>query len=55
MLAIIGAVAYASFATTLRKLLASPRAQKAYGLVGGSLLCVAGLWALSARRVVSAA
>jgi threonine/homoserine/homoserine lactone efflux protein len=55
VLATFGAASYALFATTLRHFLASPRAQKAYGLAGGGLLCIAGLWALTARRVVSAA
>jgi len=55
VLATIGAASYALFATSLRHLLASPRAQKTYGYVGGGLLCTAGLWALSARRVVNTA
>ncbi len=55
VLATIGATSYALFATSIRRFLASPRAQKAYGYVGGGLLCGAGLWALSAKRVISAA
>ena len=51
----LGAASYALFATSLRRFLASPRAQKGYGLIGGSLLCIAGVWALSARRVVTSA
>lgn len=54
VLATIGAASYALFATSMRRFLASARAQKAYSLFGGSLLCLAGIWALSARRVVSA-
>jgi threonine/homoserine/homoserine lactone efflux protein len=54
VLATIGATSYALFATSLRHILATPRAQKAYGYLGGGLLCAAGIWALSARRVVSA-
>ena len=54
VLATIGAASYALFATSLRRFLASPRAQRGYGLVGGSLLCAAGAWALGARRVVTA-
>jgi threonine/homoserine/homoserine lactone efflux protein len=54
VLATIGATSYALFATSLRRFLASARAQKAYGYFGGGLLCAAGIWALSARRVVSA-
>jgi threonine/homoserine/homoserine lactone efflux protein len=53
VLATIGATCYALFATSIRRFLASPRAQKGYGLVGGGLLCAAGVWALSARRVVT--
>jgi len=54
VLATIGATSYALFATSLRHFLASPRAQQAYACFGGGLLCAAGIWALSARRVVSA-
>ncbi len=53
-LAIAGATAYALFAASIRRWLATPRAQRAYGLVGGGLLCGAGIWALSAKRVISA-
>jgi threonine/homoserine/homoserine lactone efflux protein len=55
VLATIGATSYALFAASIRRFMASPRAQKAYGLVGGGLLCAAGVWALSARRVMTAA
>lgn len=53
VLATLGAASYAIFAASLRRFLASPRAQKAYGLIGGGLLCSAGIWALSARRVIT--
>lgn len=53
VMATIGAASYAWFATSLRRFLASRRAQKAYGLFAGGLLCAAGIWALSARRVVA--
>ena len=53
VLATFGATSYALFATSLRHFLASPQAQKAYGLCGGGLLCAAGIWALSARRVLT--
>ena len=53
VLATIGAACYAIFATSVRHFLASPRAQRAYGFVGGGLLCAAGVWALTARRVVT--
>ena len=53
VLATLGATGYALFATSLRHFLASPRAQKIYGLFAGGLLCTAGIWALSARRVIT--
>ncbi len=55
MLAAIGATAYALFATSIRQWLATPRAQRAYGLIGGGLLCGAGAWALGAKRVITEA
>ncbi len=54
VLATIGATSYAVFATSIRRWLASPRAQKAYSVVGGGLLMGAGVWALGAKRVISA-
>jgi threonine/homoserine/homoserine lactone efflux protein len=53
VLATIGATSYALFAASIRRFLASPRAQKAYSLLGGSLLCGAGIWALGAKRVIA--
>jgi threonine/homoserine/homoserine lactone efflux protein len=53
VLATIGATSYALFATSLRRFLTSPCAQKAYGLLGGGLLCAAGIWALNARRALT--
>jgi threonine/homoserine/homoserine lactone efflux protein len=53
VLATFGATSYALFATSLRHFLISPRTQKTYGLLGGGLLCAAGIWALSARRVLT--
>lgn len=55
VLATIGATSYATFATSIRRLLASARAQRIYSLVGGGLLVAAGIWALSAKRVISPA
>ena len=55
VLATIGAASYALFATSLRRFLRAPRAQQAYRMFGGGLLCVAGIWALGARRVVTSA
>ena len=54
VLATIGATSYAVFATSIRRWLASTRAQKAYSMVGGGLLMGAGVWALGAKRVISA-
>ena len=52
--AAIAAACYALFASSIRRFLTSPRAQKLYGYTGGGLLCTAGVWALSAKRVISA-
>ena len=46
----INASLYAMFATSARRLLASPSAQRRFNLAGGSLLSAAGIWALMARR-----
>jgi homoserine/homoserine lactone efflux protein len=51
-MAAINAALYAIFASTARQLLASPKAQRRFNLLGGSLLSAAGLWALLARRPV---
>jgi threonine/homoserine/homoserine lactone efflux protein len=51
-LAMLNATLYALFADAARSLLASPRAQRRFNLVGGSLLSGAGVWALLARRAV---
>ena len=50
-MAIINATLYALFAAKTRRLLASPRAQRRFNVVGGTLLFAAGVWALLARRV----
>ena len=55
VLATIGASCYAVFASSARRFLAAPRAQRGYGLFGGALLCAAGIWALGARRVAATA
>jgi threonine/homoserine/homoserine lactone efflux protein len=49
-LAALNATLYAIFVNTARQLLATPRAQKRFDFVGGSLLSAAGIWALWARR-----
>ncbi|MFZ3120593.1 MAG: LysE family translocator [Variovorax sp.] len=51
-LATLNATLYAVFAGSARRLLASPRAQRRFHLAGGSLLSVAGVWALLAKRPV---
>ena len=50
VMATINATLYAAFAGSARRLLASPRAQKRFHLAGGSLLSVAGMWALLAKH-----
>lgn len=50
VMATLNAALYAAFAGAARRLLASPRAQRRFNLVGGSLLSGAGVWALLARR-----
>ncbi|MDP3653202.1 MAG: LysE family translocator [Rhodoferax sp.] len=49
-MATLNATLYAVFAGSARKLLASPRAQRRFNFAGGSLLSVAGVWALLAKR-----
>lgn len=50
VLATINATMYAFFAASARRLLSSPKAQRRFNLGGGSLLCIAGGWALTARQ-----
>ena len=50
VMATINAALYAVFASSVRKLLSSPRVQRRFNLTGGALLCTAGLWALLSRR-----
>lgn len=49
-LATLNAALYAVFAGSARRLLVSARAQRRFNLAGGSLLSLAGVWALSARQ-----
>lgn len=51
VLAAINAMLYAAFAGQARKLLSSTRTQRLFNITGGSLLSIAGLWALTAKRV----
>jgi threonine/homoserine/homoserine lactone efflux protein len=50
VMATINATLYAVFAGSARRLLSSPKAQRRFNLAGGSLLSVAGVWALLAKR-----
>ena len=49
-LAVLNATLYAVFATSARRLLSSPVAQRRFNVAGGTLLSLAGVWALLARR-----
>jgi len=49
-MATLNATLYAVFAGSARRLLASPRAQRRFNVAGGSLLSIAGVWALLAKR-----
>jgi len=51
ILASLNAALYALFAASARQILRSPKAQRRFNVGGGSLLTVAGCWALSARPV----
>lgn len=53
-LATVNATLYAVFAASARRVLNSPRTQRAFNLAGGALLSAAGIWALLARRPLSA-
>lgn len=50
VLAAINATLYAVFASSARRLLTSARAQRRFNFAGGSLLSMAGVWALLAKR-----
>lgn len=50
VLATINASLYAAFAARARRLLESPVAQRRFNIGGGSLLMIAGGWALTARQ-----
>lgn len=50
IMAILNATLYAAFASSARKLLASPHAQRRLNIAGGSLLSAAGVWAFLATR-----
>jgi len=50
IMATFNATLYAMFASSACRMLASPRAQRGFNILGGSLLSAAGVWALLARR-----
>jgi len=50
VLATLNAALYAIFAVNARRLLLSSTAQRRFNLGGGSLLTIAGVWALTARQ-----
>jgi threonine/homoserine/homoserine lactone efflux protein len=50
VMAALNATLYAVFAGAARRVLASERAQRRFNLSGGTLLSVAGVWALLAKR-----
>jgi threonine/homoserine/homoserine lactone efflux protein len=49
-LAILNASLYATFASTARRMLSSEKAQRRFNLAGGSILTLAGIWALLSKR-----
>lgn len=49
-LAAANATLYAVFAASARRVLSSAKAQRRFNLAGGSLLSIAGLWALTVKR-----
>lgn len=49
-LAIFNATLYAIFAGQARELLSSAKTQRIFSFTGGTLLSIAGLWALTAKR-----
>jgi len=52
LLATLNAALYAIFAVSARRLLLSPEAQRRFNICGGSLLTLAGIWALTAKQPV---
>jgi threonine/homoserine/homoserine lactone efflux protein len=49
-MATVNATIYATFAASARGLLPSPRAQRRFNVVGGSLFSAAGVWGLLVKR-----
>ncbi|MCP4432535.1 MAG: LysE family translocator [Gammaproteobacteria bacterium] len=52
-LAVVNAALYAIFAGQARQLISSQKTQRIFNFTGGSLLSIAGIWALSAKSVAS--
>ena len=50
LLATLNATMYAVFASTARKIFSSPVALRRFNIAGGSMLSIAGLWAITARQ-----
>jgi len=50
ILATLNASLYAIFASKAKMYLTCEKSQKKFNIVGGSLLCIAGIWALSAKQ-----
>ncbi len=50
VLSTLNATSYTLFAGAARRLLNSPRAQRRFNLAGGSMLSVAGVWTLMAKK-----
>jgi threonine/homoserine/homoserine lactone efflux protein len=50
ILAALNAMLYATFVGAARRMLESPSTQRRFNLLGGSLICAAGTWALFAKR-----
>lgn len=53
VLASTTATLYVTFAAAARRMLETPRSQRRFNLLGGSLICGAGVWALLAKRQAS--
>ncbi len=51
VLATLNASLYAIFAGKARQMLSAPNTRRIFNFTGGSLLSIAGLWALSAQRI----
>lgn len=49
-IATVNAIFYVLFAANARRLLSSSKAQKRFNIIGGSLLVIAGGWALTAKQ-----